>query len=62
MARSALPEFALGFGLLLQQTQTLDPRNLLDLLVPVAGILIGAGLCAVVRPSASEQMRHRSVA
>ena len=53
---------ALGFGLLLQQTQILDPRNLLDLLVPVAGLLIGAGLCAVVRPSASEQMRQRSVA
>src|SRR5260370_39368088 len=47
---------ALGFGLLLQQTQTLDPRNLLDLLVPVAGHLIGPRPCAAVRPVAFGQM------
>src|SRR5260370_14996255 len=52
---------ALGFGLLLQQTQTLDPRNLLDLLVPVAGILIRARLCALVPPSASEPKRQPSL-
>ncbi len=28
------------------QTQVLDPRSPVGLLVPVAGILIGAGLCA----------------
>lgn len=38
----------IGFGLLLQQTGTLDPTSLVDLLIPLVGVLAGAVLPGVL--------------
>lgn len=39
----------LGLGLLLQQTGTLDPANLVGLVVPLAGLVIGGGAAGMLK-------------